>query len=82
MEKTQIEKDYYVFQTNSYLNGTEDLIKSCVIAQKFIRTGDFVRGKQFLENGIYNAQYLLRKLDENLEKEFLQSMVEEELKNE
>jgi hypothetical protein len=60
----------------------DSIVHDCINAQNKIKEGDFVRGKQFLENGIYNAQYLLRKLDENLEKELLQSMVEEELKNE
>ena len=64
MEKTQIEKDYYVFQTNSYLNGTEDLIKSCVIAQKFIRTGDFVQGRAHLESITNTATYLKKRIEE------------------
>jgi len=48
------------------------IVLDCINAQNKIKEGDFVRGKQFLENGIYNAQHLLRKLDENLEKELLQ----------
>ena len=58
MEKTQIEK------TNSYLNGTEDLIKSCVIAQKFIRTGDFMQGRAQLTSIINTANYLRKRIEE------------------
>ena len=61
MEKTQIEKDYYVFQTNSYLNGTEDLIKSCVIAQKFIRTGNFSQGRTYLQQTVNTANYIKKR---------------------
>ena len=64
MEKTQTEKDYYVFQTNSYLNGTEDLIKSCVIAQKFIRTGNFSQGRAYLESITNTANYLKKRIEE------------------
>ena len=66
MEKTQIEKDYYVFQTNSYLNGTEDLIKSCVIAQKFIRTGDFIQGRAQLTSIVNTANYLRKRIEEEV----------------
>ena len=58
MEKTQIEK------TDSYLNGTEDLIKSCVIAQKFIRTGDFMQGRAYLESITNTANYLRKRIEE------------------
>ena len=58
MEKTQIEK------THSYLNGTEDLIKSCVIAQKFIRTGDFTQGRLYLQQIVNTANYLKKRIEE------------------
>lgn len=64
MEKTQIEKDYYVFQTNSYLKGTEDLISLCIIAQKYIRTGDFVQGRAHLESITNTATYLKKRIEE------------------
>ena len=64
MEKIQNEKDYYVFQTNSYLNDTEDLIKSCVIAQKFIRTGKFSRGRLYLQQIVNTAEYLKKRIEE------------------
>ena len=58
MEKTQIEK------TDSYLNGTEDLIKSCVIAQKFIRTGNFSQGRLYLQDIVNTANYLKKRIEE------------------
>ena len=58
MEKTQFEK------TDSYLNGTEDLIKSCVIAQKFIRTGNFSQGRAYLESITNTATYLKKRIEE------------------
>ena len=54
----------------------DSIVHDCINAQNKIKAGDFVSGKQFLENGIYNAQYLLRKLEQSL------AWVEEELKNE
>ena len=58
MEKTQIEK------TDSYLNDTEDLIKSCVIAQKFIRTGNFSQGRLYLQDIVNTANYLKKRIEE------------------
>ena len=58
MEKIQNQR------TNSYLIGTEDLIKSCVIAQKFIRTGDFLQGRIRLEQIVTRANYLKKRIEE------------------
>ena len=58
MEKTQIEK------TNSYLKGTEDLISLCIIAQKYIRTGDFIQGRTHLESITNTATYLKKRIEE------------------
>ena len=58
MEKTQIEK------TNSYLIDTEDLISICVIAQKFIRTGNFSQGRIYLESITNTAEHLKKKIEE------------------
>ena len=66
MEKTQIEKDYYVFQTNSYLKGTEDLISMCIIAQKYISTGDFIQGRAHLESITKTANYLKKRIEEKI----------------
>jgi hypothetical protein len=60
MEKTQIEK------INSYLNGTEDLIESCVNAQKFIRAGGFMQGRAQLESITNTANYLKKKIEEEV----------------
>jgi len=58
MEKTQIEK------TNSYLKGTEDLISLCIIAQKYIRTGDFIQGREHLTSIVNTANYLRKRIEE------------------
>ena len=64
MEKTTNEKDYYVFRTNSYLKGTEDLISLCIIAQKYIRMGDFVQGRAHLESITNTANYLKKRIED------------------
>ena len=64
MEKTTNEKDYYVFRTNSYLKGTEDLISLCIIAQKYIRMGDFVQGRAHLESITNTANYLKKRVED------------------
>ena len=56
--KSNIEK------TNSYLNGTEDLISLCIIAQKFIRTGNFSQGRAYLESITNTAEYLKQRIEE------------------
>lgn len=58
MENTEEEK------IKSYLNGTEDLISLCVIAQKFIRAGDFIQGRNYLESITNTSEYLKKRIEE------------------
>ena len=48
----------------SYLTDTEDLISLCIIAQKFIRTGNFIRGRETMTSIISTADYMRRKIEE------------------
>ena len=58
--ESNIEKE----KINSYLNGTEDMINLCVIAQKFIRTGNFSQGRIYLESITNTAVYLKKRIEE------------------
>lgn len=48
----------------SYLTDTEDLISLCVFAQKFIRTGNFIRGRETMTSIISTADYMRRRIEE------------------
>lgn len=48
----------------SYLTDTEDLISLCVIAQKFIRTGNFIRARETMTSIISTADYMRRRIEE------------------
>jgi len=56
--KSNIEK------TNSYLKGTEDLISLCIIAQKYIRTGDFIQGRATMTSIVNTANYMRKRIEE------------------
>lgn len=58
--ESNIEKE----KINSYLKGTEDMVRLCIIAQKYIRMGDFVQGREHLESITNTANYLKQKIEE------------------
>ena len=58
--ESNIEKE----KINSYLKGTEDMVSLCIIAQKYIRMGDFVQGRAHLESITNTASYLKKRIED------------------
>ena len=58
--ESNIEKE----KINSYLKGTEDMVSLCIIAQKYIRMGDFVQGRAHLESITNTANYLKKRIED------------------
>ena len=58
--ESNIEKE----KINSYLKGTEDMVWLCIIAQKYIRMGDFVQGRAHLESITNTANYLKKRIED------------------
>lgn len=48
----------------SYLTDTEDLINLCVIAQKFIRAGNFIQGRATMTSIINTAECMRKEIED------------------